>query len=315
MTQALANALVPIFVGLLMGFYAGGRGLMDNTNVRNLIVLVMNFAVPCAMFSIITQASRSVLQRELKTALAIALVFGVLYVGCYLWGRRQWNMTVSDSAVVALTIGFPNCAAVALSLLSDVFGSEAVVAAALSLAVGAITVSPITLALLQLSSRKDASKISAAALARGVVRSFRQPVVWSPMVAIAYVFLGFHLPSYATSTLQTLGSAADGSALLLTGVVISAQPFRITGPVVWTTLAKLLAQPLLAIGLALLLRLNHEQMCEIALISAIPGGFFGLVFGKSFHSTPEAASSGLIASYVLSLITLPGWIVFLTRFV
>lgn len=44
MTQVLADALIPIFVGLLLGFYAGRRGLMDNINVRNLIVLVMNFA-------------------------------------------------------------------------------------------------------------------------------------------------------------------------------------------------------------------------------------------------------------------------------
>lgn len=48
MTNALANALTPIFIGLLLGFYAGRRGLMDSINVRDLIVLVMNFAVPCS---------------------------------------------------------------------------------------------------------------------------------------------------------------------------------------------------------------------------------------------------------------------------
>jgi hypothetical protein len=30
-------------------------------------------------------------------------------------------------------------------------------------------------------------------------------------------------------------------------------------------------------------------------ISAVPGGFFGMVFGKSFDATSETASSGLIA--------------------
>jgi predicted permease len=81
MTQALADALTPIFVGLLLGFYAGRRGLMDNINVRNLIVLVMNFAVPCAMFLIIAQSSRSAILLELNSALAMALVFGLLFAG------------------------------------------------------------------------------------------------------------------------------------------------------------------------------------------------------------------------------------------
>ncbi len=313
MPTVLANALLPIFVGLLAGFYAGRRGLMDNVNVRNLIVLVMNFAVPCALFLVIAQSSRRDLQRQLTTSVAIALIFGAVFLACYLWGRRFWNMPVSDAAVLALTIGFPNSAAVALSLLSDVFGSGAVIAAALSIAVGSITISPVTLALLELAHRQ--AKISPVALGRGVLRSFRQPVVWSPAVALLFSFCGLHLPSYGIATLKTLGSAANGSALVLTGLVISAQPFTLNGPVLWTTFGKLIGQPVLAIVIALLLRLNHDQLHQVVLIGAIPGGFFGLVFGKSFGSSPVTASSSLVAGYALSVVTLPLWILILTRFI
>jgi hypothetical protein len=41
MTLILLNALLPIFVGLILGYIAGRRGVMDNLNVQNLIVLVM----------------------------------------------------------------------------------------------------------------------------------------------------------------------------------------------------------------------------------------------------------------------------------
>jgi predicted permease len=50
MTLILLNALLPIFVGLLLGYLAGRRGVVDNLNVRNLMVLVMDFAIPCALF-------------------------------------------------------------------------------------------------------------------------------------------------------------------------------------------------------------------------------------------------------------------------
>ena len=38
MIKILADALVPIFAGLLLGYIAGLRGVLDNQNVRNFIV-------------------------------------------------------------------------------------------------------------------------------------------------------------------------------------------------------------------------------------------------------------------------------------
>jgi predicted permease len=50
MIKALANALVPLFVGLLLG-YLGVRGAMGNQNAETLTTLVMSVAVPKALFS------------------------------------------------------------------------------------------------------------------------------------------------------------------------------------------------------------------------------------------------------------------------
>jgi predicted permease len=50
-------------------------------------------------------------------------------------------------------------------------------------------------------------------------------------------------------------------------------------------------------------------MRYVILISAMPCGFFGAVFGKAFGSSPKLASSGLIASYLIGIGTLAAWIV------
>jgi predicted permease len=71
---------------------------------------------------------------------------------------------------------------------------------------------------------------------------------------------------------------------------------------------------MLAFGIALAMPVSHQQVRDITLISAIPGGFFGIVFGKSFNTIPEVASSGLIATYGLAIVTLPLWIFLLSRF-
>jgi malonate transporter len=59
----------------------------------------------------------------------------------------------------------------------------------------------------------------------------------------------------------------------------------------------------------MLIHLNIEQTRYVTLISAMPCGFFGVVFGRDFDSNPKLASSGLIASYVIGIGTLAAWIV------
>jgi predicted permease len=288
--------------------------MMDNLHVRNLIVLVMNFAIPCALFSTIMRSSRAVLREHVPVALMIVLAFSALYLVSYLWARKHLAMSVSDASVLALTIGFPNSAAIALPLLGGVYGPESTVTAALSIVIGSITISPLTLALLEADKQSGGNGISITRILRNFPRALIRPVVWAPLLALVGVFFDLHLPSFLTGTLTTLGNAATGSALILTGLVVSAQSFRFNGGVATTTLLKLVGQPLFALCIMLLLHMDHNDLRNITVISAIPDGFFGLVFGKGFDHTPETASSGLIGTYLIGWVTLPLWMLLMAKF-
>jgi len=78
-TKILADALVPIFAGLLLGYIAGLRGAMDNKNVQTLITFVMSFAVPCALFLSIISAPRTALREEVPSAFVFTLGYAVVY--------------------------------------------------------------------------------------------------------------------------------------------------------------------------------------------------------------------------------------------
>jgi predicted permease len=244
----------------------------------------------------------------------IVLAFSALYLVSYLWARKHLAMSVSDASVLALTIGFPNSAAIALPLLGGVYGPESTVTAALSIVIGSITISPLTLALLEADKQSGGNGISITRILRNFPRALIRPVVWAPLLALVGVFFDLHLPSFLTGTLTTLGNAATGSALILTGLVVSAQSFRFNGGVATTTLLKLVGQPLFALCIMLLLHMDHNDLRNITVISAIPDGFFGLVFGKGFDHTPETASSGLIGTYLIGWVTLPLWMLLMAKF-
>jgi malonate transporter len=309
MIKVIADALVPIFAGLLLGYIAGLRRIMDNQNVHNLIVFVMSFAVPCSLFLAIARTPRAALREQAGTVLVLTIAYSVLYGLSFFWARSGEKLRASDSGVLALTISFPNVAAVGLPLLADVFGVKSLVTVATSIALGSVTISVVTLAFLEADGKGPCDAISIRQVGPSLARAVKKPIVWAPLLGFVFSCAALHLPSYLDRFLTLLASAAAGSALVLTGLVVSAQKFVLGTKTLIPVLLKNALQPALALGLAILLHLSLEQTRYVTLICAIPCGFFGLVFGKAFNSSPQLASSGLIASYIASVATLPVWIV------
>jgi malonate transporter and related proteins len=310
--ELLANSLVPIFVGLLFGYAAGVRKVVDNKNVKTLVSFLMTFALPCYLFVTMASTPRQLLWGQVKPALVFAIVYVALFLATYYASRHLAKDTSANSAVLALTLGFPNAAAVGIPLLLAVYGPRSSVTVAVALAVGAITITPITLAMLE-SGTSAGSTVSQARTRASLWSALKNPVFWAPVLGVLIAIANFHMPVYVEKGLTILGAATEGAALFVTGLIVSAQRFNLSWSVGWAVLAKNVIQPALCFAVVFPLAMPLEQIRYVVLLSAIPCGFFGILFGEGFDATPEVASSSLIASTVLGIFTLAGWIIFLDR--
>jgi predicted permease len=313
MFNILTNSLVPIFFGLLLGYAAGLRKIVDNKNVQGLITFLMTFALPCSLFVTIAGTPHNLLWGQVKASVVLAIVYMAVFVATYYASRNLSKDTAANSAVLALTLGFPNAAAVGLPLLRTVYGPEASITTAVALAVGAITVTPITLAILESGTSAGKTLSHAARIRTSMWRALKKPVFWAPVLGVLAAVVKLHTPLYLNTSLAILGNATEGTALFVTGLIASAQRFNLNWGVGWAILGKNVIQPALCLAIALLVGMPLEQTRYIVLLSALPSGFFGILFGESFNATPAVASSSLIASTVLGIFTLAGWIVLLSH--
>jgi len=313
MVQVLANSLVPIFVGLLFGYAAGLFKVVDNKDVKSLVSFLMTFALPSSLFVVIALTPRPLLREEAKAAVVLAIVFLAVFVATYYASRKLAKESAANSAVLALTLGFPNHAGVGIPLLLAVYGPEASVSVAVGLAVGAITITPITLLILESGTSAGRALSPAARIRLSLWRALKKPVFWAPVLGVLASVFKFHMPTYLDKSLTILGGATEGTALFVTGLIASAQRFNLNWSVGWAVLGKNVLQPALCLAVALLFGMPPEQIRFAVLLGAIPSGFFGVLFGKGFDATPEVASSSLILSTLLSIFTLAGWIVLLSH--
>ena len=73
MAVEIAEALVPVFFVMFLGYFAGARRIIDNQRIASLNVLLMTFALPVALFVGVAQTSRSGLEENGELVFVLAV--------------------------------------------------------------------------------------------------------------------------------------------------------------------------------------------------------------------------------------------------
>jgi malonate transporter and related proteins len=279
---------------MALGYFAGFVRDIDNQHVSELNALVMDFALPASLFVATATTPWAMLQAQWSLLLTLAVSMLALYALSYWMQRRLFDLGSSEASVQALTISFPNYAAAGLPLIAAVFDASHTIYVALAVASGSILLSPLTLAILEANKASAGGSKGSGLVFRAVGRSLLNPVVLSPIIGIAVAFLRIPL----------IGQATGGVALFLTGLILSSQPLLLDRNVISGALLKNVAQPLFVAGLIILLPMHKDTARAAILLTALPSGFFGVLFGLRYGVESHEAGSTLIVSTILSALTL-----------
>ena len=304
-SNAIVMALAPVFFVLLLGFFAGRFRIVDSHHVDGLNALVMNFALPASLFAATASASRSQMIAQAPLFLAFGLTMLLLYLAWYWSARSFCDASRSDASLQALTIGFPNLAGVGLPVLSSVLGPGGTVPVAVALAAGSILVSPLTLIMVEMNaSNVHGVEVSGRQVLTAVRRALTKPVVLAPALGILLSLSDLDLDALAHACLALIGNAAAGVALFLTGLILSAQSFRLDWKVVAATAASDIIRPLLAVAVVYAFRVAPDTAKTTILLAAVPSGFFGILFAVNYRLDSATVGSMVIASTGFSIVTM-----------
>src|ERR1700688_170669 len=304
MGTTILNSLAPVFFVLALGYFAGLWKMVDNKNVHSINIMLMNFALPCALFLAIARTSSKVLAQQYRLVVALALAMILIYALTWILQRQMFHLQPNEAAVQSLTVSFSNNVAVGLPLLISMFRPEGTVAVAAGIGVGSIVISPVTLVVLESGTEKAQSMPVRTRLLYAVLQSCKRPITWAPLLGMAFSLIGIPIPDIAGRMLNLIGQCTAGVSLFLTGLILSAQPFRLGGNAIMSVILKNIVQVALMFGFVLLLRVPAPEARQGVLLAAVPAGFFGTVFGARFGVASVEASSTLIASTLFSIVTL-----------
>jgi malonate transporter len=296
-TMTILASLAPVFLVMALGYWAGHTSEFDNRNVGSLNALVMDFALPAALFTAMAQASRQAMIDQARLAMVLLAAMLAAYGVTYVVERTWFGSDRRTSALIALTASGPNVGSAGLPIVAALFSKSVSISVAVAVAVAAIVVTPLSLLLLESANGKEANLFSV------MKKALLKPIVIAPVLGLLCSLAGFSPPPLVESTLTLVGQGASGTALFLTGLVLSAQPIRLSANVGWTVGVKNVLQPLLTALIALPLLDGMEARVAVMLM-AVPSGAFGVLFAIRYGVASAQIGTMLIASTLLSIVTL-----------
>lgn len=314
MWNIILTCLVPIFVVMALGYAAGKTNAFTGENARILNKLVLNYALPAALFLSIVKADREMLfadlQLTLVSTLVILAVFLWSYFGCYKFFRH----TRKEAAVCALIAGSPTIGFLGFAVFDPMFGATTttgLVVAIVAIVVNAITI-PIGLWLLNPAA--DGSATAGQKPSNAFVSAIRQPVVWAPVLAVIFVLTGIRIPAELDPSFELIAKANSGVAVFAAGLTLSAQKFVFDKEIWYNTFVKLLLMPGALLLVGLLVGIEGEKLQMLVMAGALPPAFSGIIIGSRYQTYVRVGTSSLAISTFLFMLSAPFWI-WITRLV
>ena len=315
MSKMLVADLIPIIAVMALGYFAGKKHLFEGDQARVLNKLVLDFALPAALFVSIVRADRAMLV-ENATLTIISLV-GLVSLFMLSYFTIQWlfGRTKPEGGVCALIAGSPTIGFLGYAVLDPLFGTgveTGLVIAIVAIVVNAITI-PLGLYLLNAGGGGEASQADAPK-GGALLSALKEPVVWAPVLAVVLVVIGIRVPDQFDPTFKLLAQANSSVAVFAAGLTLSAYAIELDWEVAYNTAFKLILMPGVFLLAGWASGLDSQILQMLVLSVALPPAFSGIIISSRFQVYARTGTSSLAVCVLGFIVAAPLW-VYLARII
>ena len=328
------GALTPVAFLLVLGYIAGRNKQFDQDQITGLNDLALNYALPANLLVSMATIKRSALLSEVPLLMILVIIMGGGFLLAYFIALKVIHQTHVNSVLISLCA--VNCAipVYGIAVLSELFPKQGPVLVPLAALVVNIVQIPVALALLESGSHADGAApvgsggtqgsgsaqssgdtktktktqtqpAAAPSLMSTIVTTLKTPLVWAPLVGTAYALIGLPVPEVAKQSLTLLGEATSGVAIFAAGLILVANPPRLSATV-WILMGvRCLILPAAVWGLVLAFHVSGPLAQQTVVAFTLPMGVLAVQLALRYKSFTQQTSTILLFSTIVTFVLLP----------
>ena len=303
LSHIILYAIVPIIVVMLAGFISGKKGVFSGDDSKKFNKVVLDYALPAALFVSIVQSTRADLAKDLKVTLVstvgIMLCFMLVY---FVFKYCNKKNTGADAAISALISGSATIGFLGFAVLEPIFGtspSVALIVAIVSIVVNAIGI-PVGLSLMNASLEKqNPGSTKKESPWKPVLHALEQPVAWAPILAVVWVLIGIPWPKELSPSFNLIAKANASMAVFSAGITLSAVKISINWQAILGSIMKMVMMPAVVLIMGLLCHMDPLNLKMLVVAAALPPAFSGIIIADEYDTYVATGTSSLTLSVIL----------------
>lgn len=311
MEHIILYAIVPIIVVMLAGFIAGKKGAFTGDDAKKFNKVVLDYALPAALFVSIAQATREDLAKDIKlTLVSLVGIMACFMLVYFIFKYCFKKNTGADAAISALISGSPTIGFLGFAVLEPIFGTTpavALVVAIVGIVVNAVGI-PVGLSLMNASLEKQNPTGKKQSAWKPVIHALEQPVAWAPILAVIWVLVGIPWPDWASPSFNLIAKANASMAVFSAGITLSAIKFQLNWQAVLGSIMKMIVMPAVVLILGLVCHMDPLNLKMLVVAAALPPAFSGIIIADEYNTYVATGTSSLALSIILFIGFCPLWI-------
>jgi len=305
--QALATAVLPVFLLILLGYLIRRRGWIAGAFWEPAERLTYLFLLPALLATSLAGADFSALP---AARMAGAVVLAIAVMSALLVGFRLVTGRNGPAVTAVLQTSIRPNTYIGLSIPFALYGEAGLTIAALAVAAVVPTVNVICIAaLLRFGERSPTAAASSPGFAKAL---FSNPLILACLLGLFLNLSGIGLPPVAGETLTILARAALPMALLAVGAGLDFGAARTSGGwVVAAVVLKLAVLPLLTAVFCFLLGVHGLPFAVAVIFNALPAATSSYILARQMGGAPGLVANILTVQTLVAALTLPLLVLFI----
>jgi malonate transporter len=312
--SGLLGALLPVFFVLALGYLAGWRNTFDADQSAGLSKLALSFALPASLFVSMTDIPRDLLLQQGRLVLALILAHAGLFIAAWIALGLIKSLRGTPAIIYALMLSTSATPVFGLAVLTPILGPTSAGAVGLVALAINLTVPPAVVLLEMDAAAKHpqtgTNHSKPSPVITGLSEGLKSPLLWGPILGIAFVLAKIHLPTAIASCFELIGSATSGVAVFAVGLVLAAHPIRLSPTVLVGSFARVSVQSAVLFALLYILRVDSPFAREALVCCSFPLATVVVLFAARYKAAESESASMLLISTLALAVTVPAilWI-------